>query len=99
MSGGSRPSYEDGTAILFSEATSLIGAVCAILFAIVGTVGNVLTILALTRSALRTHPTTMCLVSLAISDLIFSAYNLPLLAHRFLHRGCEFMCMDWHWCK
>jgi len=99
MSRGSRPSYEDGTAILFSEATSLVGAMCAILFAIVGTVGNVLTILALTRSALRTHPTTMCLVSLAISDLIFSAYNLPLLAHRFLHRGCEFMCMDWHWCK
>ena len=99
MSRASRPSYEDGTAILFSEATSIVGAICAVLFSILGTVGNVFTILALTRSTLRSHPTTMCLVSLAISDLIFSVYNLPVMAHKFFHRGCEFMCMDWHMCK
>jgi hypothetical protein len=99
MSRSDRPSYEDGTAILFSEATSIVGGVCAVLFSILGTVGNLVTILALSRSALRTHPTTMCLISLAISDLIFSAYNLPLQAHRFFHRGCEFMCLDWHMCK
>merc|ERR1712142_17645 len=99
MSRVSRPSYEDGTAILFSEATSIIGAVCAVLFAILGTIGNVFTIVALTRSTLRTHPNTMCLISLAISDLIFSVVNLPLTAHKFFHRGCEFMCMDWHMCK
>ena len=96
---GSRPSYEDGTAILFSEATSIIGAVCAVIFSILGTVGNMFTILALTRSPLRSHPTTMCLISLAISDLIFSTYNLPLTAHKFFNRGCEFMCLDWHMCK
>lgn len=95
----SRPSYEDGTAILFGEATSLIGAICAVMFSILGTLGNSFTILALLQSTIRSHPTTMCLISLAISDLIFSMYNLPLLAHRFFHRGCEFMCLDWHLCK
>ena len=99
MTRGVRPSYEDGTTILFSEATSIIGAVCAVIFSILGTVGNMFTILALIRSTLRTHPTTMCLISLAISDLIFSVYNLPLMAHKFFHRGCEFMCLDWHMCK
>jgi len=98
-SGSGRPSYEDGTALLFSETTAVIGAVCAAIFAIIGTLGNVLTILALTQSTLRSHPTTLCLVSLAISDLIFSMYNLPLLTHRFINRGCEFMCLDWHMCK
>ena len=30
----------------------------------------------------RRHPTTLCVISLAISDLIFSAFNLPVMAHR-----------------
>ena len=32
---------------------------------------------------MRSHPTTLFLISLALSDLIFGGYNLPLTAHRY----------------
>jgi len=95
-----RPSYEEGTSLIFSETESGVAGVLACIIAIAGAVGNVLTIVALVYSKrLRWHPTTMFLVSLSLSDLIFSVYNLPLTAHRFFNRGCEFMCLDWHVCK
>ena len=84
--------------ILFSETTSLIGALCAVVFSLLGTLGNLFTILALIISKLRCHPTTLCVISLAASDLVFSSFNLPLLAHRFLHRGCKLMCLEQQLC-
>ena len=30
---------------------------------------------------------------------MFSLFNLPILAHRFLHPGCEYMCLDYHICQ
>lgn len=41
----------------------------------------------------------MFVLSLAASDLVFSLFNLPILAHRFLHPGCEYMCLDYHVCQ
>ncbi|XP_023343199.1 protein trapped in endoderm-1 [Eurytemora carolleeae] len=96
----SRPSYEDGTAILFSELESRVTGVVACICSVLGVVGNLVTIGALLNSKkLRSHPTTLFLISLALSDLIFGGYNLPLTAHRFFHRGCEFMCLDYHVCR
>ena len=112
-----RPSYEEGTELLFSETTSLVsnppllpsypsyplsthppqlGAMAASLLAIVGSLGNSLTIAALLQvptstpqtkhpppqSRYRSHPTSICLVALSASDLLFCLYNLPLTAHR-----------------
>ena len=92
-----KPSSDED--ILFSETTSLIGAMLAILFSVLGSVGNLFTIVALVISKLRGHPTTLCVISLAASDLVFSSFNLPLLAQRFLHRGCHFMCLDQQLCQ
>ena len=94
-----RPDYAQETELLFSETTSIIGAIFAIIFSILGTAGNIFTIVALWRSKLRTHPTTLFIISLAVSDLIFSTFNLPLQAHRYLHRGCVFMCLDENLCQ
>jgi hypothetical protein len=45
--------------------------------------GNLLTVVALLRCAkLRSHATTTFVISLAVSDLLFSAINLPLTASR-----------------
>ena len=95
---GSRPTSDEGTQLLFSEATSVIGALCAIVFSTLGILGNLFTIIALVISDLRGHPTTFCVISLAFSDLLFSSFVLPLMAHRFLNRGCEFMCLDIQLC-
>ena len=77
-----------------SETTSIIGAIFAIIFCIIGTIGNIFTIAALWNSKLRTHPTTLFILSLAASDLLVSAFDLPVQAHRYLNRGCVFMCLD-----
>ena len=45
--------------------------------------GNLLTVVALLRcQKLRAHATTAFVISLAASDLLFSAINLPLTASR-----------------
>ena len=47
--------------------------------------GNLLTVVALLRcQKLRSHATTAFVISLAVSDLLFSAINLPLTASRYL---------------
>ena len=46
--------------------------------------GNLLTVVALLRcQKLRSHATTAFVISLAASDLLFSAINLPLTASRY----------------
>ena len=48
--------------------------------------GNLLTVVALLRCPkLRSHATTMFVISLAMSDLLFSTINLPLTASRYIH--------------
>ncbi|TRY75179.1 hypothetical protein TCAL_16871 [Tigriopus californicus] len=47
--------------------------------------GNLLTVVALLRCPkLRSHATTLFVISLAISDLLFAAVNLPLTASRYV---------------
>uniref|UniRef100_A0A0K2TB03 G-protein coupled receptors family 1 profile domain-containing protein n=1 Tax=Lepeophtheirus salmonis TaxID=72036 RepID=A0A0K2TB03_LEPSM len=70
----------------YSRAATIFAAVCASIFCIVGVLGNLLTIVGLLKSPrLRNHATTMFVVSLAISDLLFSAINLPFTASRYVH--------------
>lgn len=49
-------------------------------------------ILQYSQSRLRSHPTSLCLVALAASDLVFCLYNLPLTAYQVLRQhvaGCD----------
>ena len=49
--------------------------------------GNLLTVVALLQCPkLRSHATTLFVISLAASDLLFCAVNLPLTAARYIHR-------------
>ena len=95
-----RPDYDEGLQLLFSPGTSVVGAVVASLLATLGTLANSLTIAAILLSRLRSHPTSLCLVALGISDLLFCTYNLPLIAHEYFHYGCEFdSCISWELCR
>jgi len=80
----------------FSRATTIFAAVAACIFTAVGVTGNLLTVLALMKSAkLRKQATTTFVISLAISDLLFCSINLPLTASRYVHeqwRLGETMC-------
>eukprot|EP00094_Tigriopus_californicus_P002825 TCALIF_02724-PA protein Name:"Similar to Tre1 Protein trapped in endoderm-1 (Drosophila melanogaster)" AED:0.18 eAED:0.19 QI:0/0.12/0/0.77/1/1/9/0/1136 len=72
---------------LYDEVSSQFAAWSAAICCVFGIVGNATTLFVLMKTrSLRRHPTTPFLVSLAFSDLIFSIFNLPLLAHRFFHR-------------
>ena len=64
------------TAIEFSQSLTIFAASSAILLGLVGVVGNLLTVVALTRDKkLRQQATTFFVISLAISDLLFCALN------------------------
>lgn len=72
---------------LYDEVSSNFAAWSAVICCVFGIVGNSTTLFVLLKSrTIRRHATTPFLVSLAFSDLIFSSFNLPLLAHRFFHR-------------
>ncbi|XP_015599595.1 protein trapped in endoderm-1-like [Cephus cinctus] len=72
----------------FPRAVTIIAAACAIVFSIVGVLGNLATVVALLRYArLRRHATTAFVISLCFSDLIFCAINLPLTASRYLNEA------------
>ncbi|OXU20771.1 hypothetical protein TSAR_003771 [Trichomalopsis sarcophagae] len=74
--------------IQFPRSVTIFAAACAILFSIVGVVGNLVTVIALLRYArLRRHATTAFVISLSVSDLIFAAVNLPLTASRYLNEA------------
>lgn len=50
--------------------------------------GNSFTVAALVKSRkLRSHATTAFVLSLAGSDLLFCAFNLPLTASRYIHES------------
>ena len=76
---------------IIDEGNSEIAAWAAIICAVLGGVGNILTIFVLLKKRdLRIHSTTPFLLSLALSDLIFCVFNLPLTAVRFFERGWIF---------
>ncbi|EFA11575.1 protein trapped in endoderm-1 [Tribolium castaneum] len=74
--------------IKYPREATIFASVCAILFCIVGVVGNLVTVVALIRCPkLRTHATTAFVLSLCISDLLFCSVNLPLTASRYIHEA------------
>ncbi|XP_015112314.1 protein trapped in endoderm-1 [Diachasma alloeum] len=79
---------EGGLEGQFSRPLTIIAAACAILFSVVGVLGNLVTVIALLKfTRLRRNATTAFVISLSISDLIFAAVNLPLTASRYLHEA------------
>ena len=93
----SRPDYEDATKLIIGEFNSTIAAWAAVACSILGTIGNSLTVWVLLRKPqLRRHVTTPFLLSLAVSDLVFCTFNLPITAVRFFLREWG---EEWQTCK
>lgn len=63
-----------------------VGAVFSLLFAFLGTAGNLVSIAALLRSRKLRNATTAFIVNLCVSDLLFSAVSMPLTSLTFIHR-------------
>ena len=78
-----KPPYSIASQPLIDETSSQVAFYCACVCAALGIAGNILTtVVLLGHPSLRRHSTTPFLASLAASDLIFSGFNLPLLAVR-----------------
>lgn len=76
------------TVIKYPREATIFAACCAIIFCVIGVIGNFVTVLALiTCPKLRAHATTAFVLSLCISDLIFCALNLPLTAARYIYEA------------
>lgn len=58
----------------------------SIIFAVVGSVGNLTTVIALARCRRLRNATTAFVISLAIADFIFCSINLPLTAVRYANQ-------------
>ncbi|KAG8192723.1 hypothetical protein JTE90_009746 [Oedothorax gibbosus] len=69
-----------------STLTCIVAVFCCIVFIIVGCVGNLLTIIALTRCNKLRNATTAFVVSLAVADFLFCAFCLPLTATRYVYK-------------
>ncbi|CAH1103561.1 unnamed protein product [Psylliodes chrysocephalus] len=84
--------FYNGTAVvIYSRQASILAACCAIIFCVVGVIGNLVTVIALIRCPkLRVHATTAFVLSLCISDLIFCLINLPLTAARYIYQAWIF---------
>ncbi|XP_014474408.1 PREDICTED: protein trapped in endoderm-1 [Dinoponera quadriceps] len=79
---------DDGYFKPYARFVTIAAAICAIIFSIIGVLGNLVTVIALLRyTRLRRHATTAFVINLSISDLIFSAINLPLTASRYLNEA------------
>jgi len=75
----------------FPRPVMIFAAICASIFTVVGIGGNLLTVVALLRCPkLRLHATTLFVISLAFSDLLFSAVNLPITAVRYANGDWPF---------
>lgn len=82
--------------VKYPKNASILAAYCAVIFCIVGVLGNLITILALYRCPkLKSHATTAFVLSLCISDLLFCSVNLPLTAARYIQEAWtlgDFLC-------
>ena len=71
----------------FPVPLTTFAATAAVVLSLVGVSGNLLTIAALTRDRkLRNKATTAFIISLAVSDFLFCAINLPLTAVRYFYQ-------------
>lgn len=71
------------------------GTVCCIIFTIVGTIGNFISILALLKSKKLRNATTAFIVNLCVSDLLFCSLSIPLTAVTYIDRkwtGSDELC-------
>ncbi|ETN65816.1 hypothetical protein AND_002409 [Anopheles darlingi] len=92
---------EDG--VFCSEEISIVAASSATFIAVLGTIGNVTTLLALGRRQpgsrnRRRQPTTDFVLSLATADLLFCIAVMPLMALRYGRRRWPFL-NDSLWCR
>ncbi|XP_049874285.1 protein trapped in endoderm-1 isoform X2 [Pectinophora gossypiella] len=76
---------------IFPREATILAAVCASIFSVVGVIGNFITTVALLmHPKLRGHVTTMFVLSLCVSDLLFCSINLPLTASRYIKQDWPF---------
>lgn len=71
------------------------GAISCIIFTIIGITGNAVSVFALLKSKKLRNPTTIFIVNLCISDLLFSSFSMPLTAVTFIDRkwnGSDALC-------
>ena len=67
---------------------TLAAGVAALLLSLLGVSGNMVTILSLARDPrLRSQATTLFVISLAVSDLLFCAVSLPITALRYFQQA------------
>uniref|UniRef100_A0A6E8VKK7 G_PROTEIN_RECEP_F1_2 domain-containing protein n=1 Tax=Anopheles coluzzii TaxID=1518534 RepID=A0A6E8VKK7_ANOCL len=95
-----RSPEEDG--VFCSSEISIVAASSATFIAVLGTIGNVTTLLALGRNRAvrqrRRQPTTAFVMSLATADLLFCVAVMPLMALRYGRRRWPFVS-DSLWCR
>lgn len=63
------------------------GAICFILFAIIGVLGNFVSILALSKCTRLRNATTAFIVNLCIADFLFCSFSMPLSALTFIQEN------------
>jgi len=82
---------------VFGDGASVFAAIFAVLFAILGICLNILVIVALLHyRRTRQHVTTPFIISLSISDLVYSGFILPIMAARFHHQESP---LGLTWCR
>lgn len=73
--------------VVFSDSAATAALVFCLLFILIGVLGNGLTIAALAKHRkLRTSPTSVFIVSLSVTDLVFCSFNLPITAVRYAYQ-------------
>lgn len=81
------PNSNTSIQIPYPRPAIVFAYVSAIVFVIVGSLGNLLTILALWKCVKLRHATTVFVISLSFADLLFCFINLPLTASRYIHQA------------
>ena len=82
------PPFEDSSGPPLSVSATMAGGVLACILSALGIFGNLVTVVSLVRDRkLRAQVTSVFVISLAVSDLLFCSINLPLTAVRFFQRA------------
>uniref|UniRef100_A0A182RLF6 G-protein coupled receptors family 1 profile domain-containing protein n=1 Tax=Anopheles funestus TaxID=62324 RepID=A0A182RLF6_ANOFN len=94
--------YAEEDGVFCSTEISIVAASSATFIAVLGTIGNVTTLLALGRNRpvrqRRRQPTTAFVMSLATADLLFCVAVMPLMALRYGRRRWPFVANSL-WCR
>ena len=79
--------FTNSTSNVYSNVETVIAGLCTLIESIFGLVLNLLVVLALLKNdKLRKEYLTPAIVSLAVSDLLYSMYTLPVLSIHFFTR-------------